>query len=62
MRRVVFLVAVILLTAGMMQAADMRFGVKAGLTLGNINKDVEDLGFPSGIDKKMRMGMTFGAM
>ncbi|HOO59965.1 MAG TPA: porin family protein [Candidatus Mcinerneyibacteriales bacterium] len=62
MKRVVFLIFAVLLVAGMMQASDMRFGAKAGLTLGNINKDVEDLGFPSGIDKKMRMGMTFGAM
>ena len=62
MKRVVLLIFAVLLVAGMMQASDMRFGAKAGLTLGNINKDVDDFGFPSGIDKKMRMGMTFGAM
>ena len=62
MRRVVFLVAVIVLAVGMMQASDMRFGVKAGLSMGNVNKDVEDFGAPPEADKKMRMGLTFGAM
>lgn len=62
MRRVILLVAVIVLAVGMMQASDMRFGVKAGLSLGNVNKDVEDFGAPSEADKKMRMGLTFGAM
>ncbi|MBN2726296.1 porin family protein [Candidatus Mcinerneyibacteriota bacterium] len=62
MRRAVFLVLAMILVVGTMQAADMRFGAKAGLTLGNINKDVDDFGFPSGIDKKMRMGMTAGAV
>ena len=63
MKKVIFVVLALILVVGMVQASDMRFGAKAGLTLGNVNKDVEDLGFPSELfEKKMRMGMTFGAM
>jgi len=62
MKKIVFVVLALVLIAGMVQAQDMRFGAKAGLTLGNVNKDVEDMGMPSEADKKMRMGLTFGAM
>ena len=62
MKKMIFVVLALILVVGMVQASDMRFGAKAGLTLGNVNKDVEDLGAPSEADKKMRMGMTFGAM
>ena len=62
MKKIVFVVLALIVVVGMVQAQDMRFGAKAGLTLGNINKDVEDMGIPSDADKKMRMGMTFGAM
>ena len=62
MKKIVFVVLAFVLVAGMVQAQDMRFGAKAGLTLGNVNKDVEDMGYPSEFDKKMRMGLTFGAM
>jgi|MTBAKSStandDraft_2_1061841.scaffolds.fasta_scaffold01381_15 opacity protein-like surface antigen len=62
MKKMIFVVLALILVVGMVQASDMRFGAKAGLTLGNVNKDVEDLGMPAEADKKMRMGMTFGAM
>ena len=62
MKKMIFVVLALILVVGLVQASDMRFGAKAGLTLGNINKDVEDMGMPAEADKKMRMGMTFGAM
>ncbi len=62
MKRVLFVVLALIFVCTAVQAQDMMFGAKAGLTLGTIDKDVEDLGMPSEVDKKFRMGMTFGAM
>lgn len=62
MKKALFVVLALVVVVGMVQASDMRFGVKAGLTLGNVNKDVEELDAPAEADKKMRMALTFGAM
>ena len=62
MKKVIFVVLALIVVVGMVQASDMRFGVKAGIALGNVNKDVEELDAPAEADKKMRMAVTFGAM
>ena len=62
MKKVMLVLVVVLFACSMASAQDMMFGAKAGLSLGNVSQDNEDLGIPSEVDKKMRMGLTFGAM